>query len=149
MVAASVFNVHPLASWTGNICARRLIAIRQPARPLRPACAAARAAVPANPPPACRCQHRFRSHRKSVGDRMLARTAMTGDEKDQSDIIAINLLMLENTYRPGEATSTQPLSKRSRQTVACVSQNYAEPDTCHNQPIDLGKSNLRLRARYP
>jgi len=36
---------------------------------------------------ACRCQHGFGRNREGVGDRMLARPAMTGYGKDQSDII--------------------------------------------------------------
>lgn len=53
---------------------------------------------------------------------------MTGDGKDQFDIMGIDLLMLGDADRPDEATPTQPLAEDRRQAVACVSQHCAKPD---------------------
>src|SRR5690606_27203719 len=85
------------------------------------------AATPTDRLPACRSQDRLCGDREGVGDRMLTRTAMTGDGKDQSDIMGIDLLMFGDADRPGEAASTQPLAEGRRQAVACVSQHCAKP----------------------
>jgi len=64
--------------------------------------------------PACGSQHRLCGNRQDVGDRMLARTAMTSDGKDQSDIIGIDLLMLGDADHPGEVAATHSLGATDR-----------------------------------
>src|SRR6516164_11684535 len=76
-----------------------------------------------------------------------ARSAASGDRKDELDVARIDLLMTRNADRPRQRSPAQRPAELCAHAVAGVGEDRAKTNASADQPIEFGERDLRLRPR--
>jgi hypothetical protein len=103
------------------------------------------AAPPGDAAPFRLLQHGLDRDRSLARHGLLARSPSARHRPEQLDRAQVDVLGLQDTDGPSEASCAQALAEGGARPVAGVRQHAAEADAGSKDPVDLGKCNVRLR----